>query len=221
MTHGPIVIVNPNSNEAVTEGLREAVAPMQGLVPLDCVTLAEGPFGIESQQDSDSVVSPLLALMRARSDASTFIIACYSDPGIDAAQASIPQPVFGIQAAGTLTAMARADLFGVIAIGQPSILRHRKYMRRMGVLDRCAGERALNMSVDETARGTSTLQRMTEVGHQLKDDGAEIVILGCAGMARHRAPLQAALKIPVIDPVQAATALALGTVLASGLSSSC
>jgi len=53
MSHGPIVIINPNSNEAVTEGLRSAVAPMQGLVPIECLTLTSGPFGIESQQDSD------------------------------------------------------------------------------------------------------------------------------------------------------------------------
>lgn len=215
MTHGPIVIVNPNSNEAVTEGLRAAVAPMQGLVPIECVTLASGPFGIQSQRDSDAVVLPLVALMQSRADASSFVIACYSDPGIDACQEAVLQPVIGIQAAGTATALTRADMFGVIAIGGPSILRHRKYMRRMGVLSRLAGERALNMSVDETARGENTLKRMTEVGAQLKDDGAECLILGCAGMAKHRAPLETALGIPVIDPVQAATAIALGTVLSS------
>lgn len=207
-----IVVINPNSNEAVTEGLRAALAPFPAV---DCVTLTSGPFGIESQQDSDSVVMPMLALMAQRTDASAFVIACYSDPGIDAAKAQSPVPVFGIQEAGTLTAMARADMFGVIAIGEASILRHRKYMRRMGVLGRLAGERALNMSVDETARGAQTFQRLCEVGQDLIGDGAECLILGCAGMATHRARLEAALNIPVIDPVQAATAMALGTVLTS------
>ena len=153
--------------------------------------------------------------MKTRADASAFVIACYSDPGIDAAQEAMARPVIGIQAAGTATALTRADMFGVIAIGEPSILRHRKYMRRMGVLDRLAGERALNMSVDETARGENTFKRMVEVGGQLKDDGADCLILGCAGMAKHRAPLEEALGVPVIDPVQAATAIVLGTVLSS------
>lgn len=207
-----IVVINPNSNEAVTAGLRDALAPFP---QVECVTLAQGPFGIESQRDSDAVILPLLDLMAARPDASAFVIACYSDPGIDAAKAQSPVPVFGIQEAGVLTAMARADLFGVIAIGAPSILRHRKYMRRLGVLDRLAGERALNMSVDETARGVHTFKRLTEVGAELIADGSGCLILGCAGMAKHRKPLEDLLNIPVIDPVQAATAMALGTVLSS------
>lgn len=214
---GPILVINPNSNEAVTSGLRDALGNYPPSPAIECVTLTDGPFGIQSQRDSDAVVLPLLSLIESRPDASAYIIACYSDPGIDACKAATDKPVFGIQEAGTATALCRADLFGVIAIGAPSILRHRKYMRRMGVLSRLAGERALNMSVDETARGTGTFKRLTEVGTELITDGAECLILGCAGMAKHRAPLEAVLKIPVIDPVQAAVAMALGTVLSADL----
>lgn len=212
MDRGPIVVINPNSNEAVTEGLRDALAGFEA-VPVECITLSQGPFGIESQRDSDMVVTPLVELVASRRDASAFVIACYSDPGLDACREAASVPVFGIQESGTTTAMCRADLFGVIAIGAPSILRHRKYMRRMGVLERLAGERALNMSVDETARGSATFERMVQVGGQLLEDGAGCLILGCAGMARHRKPLEQALGVPVIDPVQAAVAMALGAVL--------
>lgn len=209
-----IVVINPNSNEAVTEGLRASLAPFPNVT---CLTLHEGPFGVESQSDSDAVILPMLELMKQRSDADAFVIACYSDPGVDAAKEMCSVPVFGIQEAGTAMAMCRADMFGVIAIGQPSILRHRKYMRRLGVLDRMAGERALHMSVDDTARGADTFARMTGVGQELITDGAECLILGCAGMAQHRAPLEKALGIPVIDPTHAAVAMAHGTVLASSL----
>ena len=69
------------------------------------------------------------------------------------------------------------------------------------------------MSVAETASGEGTLRRMIEVGRQLKEeDGAEAVVMGCAGMARHRQPLEDALAIPVIDPTQAAVTMALGAV---------
>ena len=54
---------------------------------------------------------------------------------------------------------------------------------------------------------------MIAVGRELRDrDGADVVIMGCAGMARHRAPLEAALGITVIDPTQAAVAMAIGAV---------
>jgi Asp/Glu/hydantoin racemase len=219
---GPILVINPNSNEAVTEGLRAALAPFQAAVSaaalaIDCVTLAEGPFGIESQRDSDSVVMPLARLVEARSDASAFVIACYSDPGLDVCRSVARAPVYGIQESGVATALARVDLFGVIAIAEASILRHRRAMRRMGVLDRLAGERALGVSVDESARGAQTFDRLTDVGAALIGDGAQALVLGCAGMAVHRAGLERRLGVPVIDPTQAAVAMAVGGVLAAGL----
>ncbi len=216
--HGPIVVINPNSNETVTRGLDEALEAFRfaGSPAIECLTLKEGPFGLETQMHSDQVVMPLVRLVEERRDASAFVIACYSDPGIDACRSVAKAPVFGMQECGILTAMARGDQFGVIAITDVSVLRHRKYMRRMGVLDRLAQERPLDMSVDETARGEGTFDRLIEVGGQLLRDGANSIVLGCAGMARHRAPLEAVLGVPVIEPTQAAVAMALGAVLASG-----
>jgi len=213
---GPIIVINPNSNQAVTDGLSRALAPFnlsQGPA-IECLTLAEGPFGIENQVHSDQVVLPLVALVQARPDASAFVIACYSDPGIDACRSVARVPVLGIQESGVLTALARGDRIGIVGISSASERRHRLYMRRMGVLNRVAGERALNLSVDETARGAGTFARLQEVARALIDDGAEALVLGCAGMAVHRAPLEADLGVPVIDPTQAAVAMALGMVLA-------
>jgi Asp/Glu/hydantoin racemase len=123
------------------------------------------------------------------------------------------RPVFGIAECGVLTALARADRFGVIAIAQRSIARHVRYLRQMGLMERLAGERPLEMSVAESAAGDNTLDRIITVGRALKEqDGARAIVLGCAGMARHRAPLEAALHIPVIDPTQAAVTMALGAV---------
>jgi Asp/Glu/hydantoin racemase len=36
--------------------------------------------------------------------------------------------------------------------------------------------------------------------------------MGCAGMARYRKPLQDELGIPVVEPTQAAVAMAIGRV---------
>lgn len=214
--NGPIVVINPNSNQAVTDGLKDALTPfdLPGAPDIEYLTLEEGPFGIENQLDSDSVILPLAKLMQSRADAGAFVIACYSDPGLDACRSVVPQPVFGIQESGVLSAMARGDRFGIIAIAEASVTRHRRTMARMQVLDRLACEIPLNMSVDETARGERTFERLVEVGNALKEQGAGTVILGCAGMARHRAGLEAELNIPVIDPTQAAVAMALGTLLA-------
>lgn len=216
MTRRPhILVINPNSNEAVTEGLRQAVKPLTYAdgPEIVCETLSEGPFGIETQEHVESVALPLRRKVEATNDADAFIIACYSDPGLFVAREGTSRPVFGIAECGVLTALARADRFGVIAIKSRSIPRHIRYLRQMGLMERLAGERALEMSVAETASGDGTLARMITIGRELKDlDGAAAIVMGCAGMARHRKPLEDALGIPVIDPTQAAVTMAIGTI---------
>ena len=215
MTRRRIVVVNPNSNEAVTRGLDEALRPLAFAEgpEIVCTTLAEGPYGIETQADVESVAMPLRRLIESDNGADAFIIACYSDPGLHVCREGTDRPVFGIAESGVLTALARAETFGVIAIKQRSIRRHVRYLRQMGLTERLAGERPLEMSVAETASGEGTFDRLIAVGRELRDeDGAGAVVMGCAGMARHRRALEEALGVPVIDPTQAAVAMALGAV---------
>ncbi|MCU4179514.1 aspartate/glutamate racemase family protein [Bosea sp. BH3] len=211
-----ILVINPNSNEVVTEGLRQAVLPLTYTEgpEIVCETLAEGPLGIETQEHVESVSLPLRRKVEAANDVDAFVIACYSDPGLHVAREGTASPVFGIAECGVLTALTRADRFGVIAIKSRSIPRHIRYLRQMGLMDRLAGERPLEMSVAESASGEGTLARMIAIGTELKEmDGAGAIVMGCAGMARHRRPLEQALGIPVIDPTQAAVAMAIGTVM--------
>jgi allantoin racemase len=215
MSRPRILVINPNSNVIVTKGLEVALQPLAFAdgPEIVCTTLDEGPYGVESQADADSVVMPLRRLVERDNGWAAFVIACYSDPGLHVCREGTDRPVFGIAECGVLTAMTRAETFGVIAIAQRSIRRHIRYLRQMGLMDRLAGERPLDMSVAETASGEGTLAKMIEVGRALKEqDGAGAVIMGCAGMARLRRPLEDALGIPVIDPTQAAVTMALGTV---------
>jgi Asp/Glu/hydantoin racemase len=150
-------------------------------------------------------------MVEADNSSDAFVIACYSDPGLHVCREGTARPVFGIAECSVLTALARGGRFGVIAISQRSIARHMRYLRQMGLADRLAGERPLEMSVAETTSSEKMLERMIDVARQLKEkDGAEAVVMGCAGMARHRRPLEEALGVPVIDPTQAAVVIALG-----------
>jgi len=215
MSRPVIHVINPNSNTIVTAGLKEALVPLVFAdgPQIRCSTLAEGPIGIESQADVESVVLPLRRMVAADTGAAAFVIACYSDPGLWACREVTSRPVLGIAECGVATALTRGDRFGVIAIRTKSIRRHMRQLRSWGLVDRLAGERALEMSVAETASGEGTLARMIAVGTALRDeDGADVVVMGCAGMARHRRPLEEALGVPVIDPTQAAVAMALGAV---------
>jgi allantoin racemase len=210
-----LFVINPNSSATVTAGIDAAIAPLRGMgSPIECLTLAEGPPGIESQAQADEVVPHLLALAaRLENEASGFVIACFGDPGLHALRDRTAKPVLGIQECAVATALTLGQRFGVISILPASIPRHMRAFGAMGVMDRLAGDRALGLGVADLADEATTQARMVEIGTALRDmDGADVLILGCAGMARQRAPLEAALGLPVVEPSQAATATALGRI---------
>ena len=211
-----ILVINPNSTESMTRVIDEACEPLRiaGGPAIETATLKEGPPGIETQQHVDGLVAPLVSFVRKqepRYDA--FVIACYSDPGLHSVREVTKKPVLGIAECGILAALTLGHRFGVIAILQQSIARHLRYMGALGVMDRFAGELPVGLGIAELADEKRTFARMVEVGKALRQQhGADVVVMGCAGMARHRKPLQDAIGAPVVEPTQAAVAMAIGRV---------
>lgn len=213
MTRQTILVINPNSNAAVTAGLRESLIAWEQhpAISIECVTLEQGPFGIESDEDIRSVEPLILEEITRRDDCAAFVIACYSDPGLDACRAHTRQPVLGMQQSAVATALALGGRFGVLALGEASIARHLLYLEKLGLSAHLAGERPLNLTVAESGSHPEALPRILQQGRDLVErTGARSLILGCAGMARHRAAAEDALGVPVIEPVQAAVSLAAG-----------
>ena len=209
-----LVVINPNSSQAVTDGIDVAVDPLRKFgIPIRCLTLAEGPPGIESQRQADLTIAPMLDLAAAQKDAAGYVIACFGDPGLHALRDQTSLPVIGIQEAAVMTALTLGQRFGVIAILPRSIPRHLRSFGAMGVLDRLAVDRALGLGVADLADPKKSLDATISTGERLRDDdGANVLIMGCAGMARYRAPLEQATGLPVVEPTQAGANMALGQI---------
>jgi len=213
-----ILVINPNSTESMTRVIDEACAPlrMPGGPTIESATLKEGPPGIETQQHVDGLIPPLVSFVRKNEERyAAFVIACYSDPGLFSVREVTRKPVLGIAECGILTALTLGQKFGVIAILRQSIARHLRYVAALGVSERLAAELPVEIPVVELSNEEKTFRRMVEVGKALRQQhGADVVVMGCAGMARHRRPLETTLGVPVIDPTQAAVAMAIGAVQA-------
>jgi len=209
-----LFVINPNSSQTVTDGIDAAIDPLRSFgTPIRCLTLAEGPPGIESQLQADLTIAPMLALAAAQENPVGYVIACFGDPGLHALRDQTSLPVVGIQEASVMMALTLGRKFGVIAILPPSIPRHLRAFGAMGVLDRLAGDRSLGLGVADLSDDTKSIDAMIATGKKLRDeDGADVLIMGCAGMARFRTPLEEATGLPVVEPTQAAVSLALGQV---------
>lgn len=213
----PIVVINPNSTETVTAGIDGSlrVLRMAGGPPIECITLKEGPPGIENEETAGSVIVPVSRLIRMRNDsASAFVIACFSDPGLHSAREVTSKPVLGIAECAMLTALTKGDRFGIISILEASIVRHRRLVRTLGLSQRFAADLAIGIGIQDLGEKDRTLDRMVFVGKRLKEHhAADVVIMGCAGMAQYRNELQTAIGIPVIEPTFATVTMAIGEVM--------
>ena len=211
-----IVVVNPNSTEAVTRAMDRGLEPLRirGGPEIVSLTLAEGPPGVETQIDADGVIAPLCRMIRERDgEAAAFVIACFSDPGLYSARECTAKPVLGIAECGILTALTMGQRFGVISILAASVPRHLRYIGAMGVGARLAADLPIGLGVTALADERTTLARMVETGGVLRDrHGADVLVMGCAGMALYRDRLEQELRVPVVEPVQAAVAMAVGRV---------
>jgi allantoin racemase len=210
-----ILVLNPNSSADITQSMSDALEGLRqpGGPEIVCHTLAEGPPGIESQLHVESVVLPTLRHFEANA-ADAYVIGCFSDPGLHVARERIKAPVLGIAESAFNVALGLGHRFGIVAIKKGSIPRHMRAVRAMGLERRCAGDRPLDIGVTEMLHGKSVVERIVEVGTELRDrDGADVLILGCASMGGFRPEIERRIGLPVVDPTQAAAMRAIGLVM--------
>ena len=215
-----ILVINPNSSQAVTDHISLALEAYRipGGPQIVCETLRDGPPGIESQAHVDGISATLLAHFAAHPEqakADAIVLACFSDPGFYALRETVSTQVYGSAECAYLTAASMGAKFGVISILSRAIARHKRQVRLLGLEEKLAEDLPIEINVVDLVKEDVTFKRMKEVGTTLVEQhGANVVIMGCAGMARYRTRLEDALKVPVIDPTQAAVGIALGNLLA-------
>lgn len=206
-----ILVLNPNSSAAMTAAMSAGLDVLRrsGRHEIICERIETAPAGIESDADV-ALVAPLVAERAEATTADALVVACFSDPGVAEARAARPDlPVIGIAEAAYYAALQLGGRFGVVSLATPSVARHARHIARLGLTDRLAADRDVAMGV-AAASDPHALDPVIAVGRRLcGEDGADVVILGCAGMGIHRPRLQEVLGIPVIDPVQAAVAAAM------------
>ncbi|ETW14061.1 hydantoin racemase [Roseivivax marinus] len=219
-----IHVVNPNASAPMTEGI--AAAALAAAAPGIEVTTtgaAGGPPSIEGPVDGAMAVPWMLQRIEEAERAGTegHVIACFDDTGLDAARCIARAPVVGIGEAAYHCATLVADRFAVVTSVPEALPVLRGNLARYGLSARCAGLRAAGVPVLDIDRGTpealAAIRRETCAA--LDTDGADAIVLGCAGMATLAATLSEEFGCPVVEGIAAGLSLvtALG---AAGLRTS-
>ncbi|WP_406273803.1 aspartate/glutamate racemase family protein [Nocardia sp. NBC_00881] len=204
-----IRVINPNTTRSMTDTIEECARGVVGPgTLLDAVTSEMGPASIESHYDEALSVPGLLAAIR-RGEAEGvdgYVLACFGDPGLDAAREAAGGPVIGIAEAAMHTASHLGRGFSVVTTLGRTVGRAADLVEGYGMQRFCRGIHACEIPVLALDSDPDARKIITEACREaVAADGADAIVLGCAGMAELCAYLGAEVGVPVVDGVAAAT----------------
>lgn len=226
-----ILLINPNTSRAMTATIAAAAREVAGAdaeIVAVCPEPGRGPAAVESHVDEVAAAAAVVELVRAdlaSGGSDAYVLACFGDPGLDAARELVEVPVIGIAEAAMHVAAIAGRRFAIVTTLGRTLGRARDLVARYGMDRACAQYRAVEIPVlaleepdehtlariERECRAALDPPALGAVGASgAAGDPVDAIVLGCAGMADLCAQLSARVDAPVIDGVAAAVGLAMG-----------
>lgn len=210
-----ILVLNPNTSDLVTSRIADQVRRIaRPDTEVEIAQLPHGPETLESYHDESLATPHILEAVKAanRQGYDAIVLAAFCDPGLEALKEVSDIPVYGIEEATFSVALLLGNKFGILTERKHKESVKRQHVRKHGLEGRFASVRAMGMGVAEIAEQP---EKAKEVGmavsrRMIEEDGAEVIIMGCASMAGHSEDLERALRVPILDPVAITFKLAEG-----------
>lgn len=208
-----IQVINPNSNKTISADIQDAMKEYN-LPTKDVIytTASDGPDTIESAFDECISAAAVIEIIKNSysNEFKAHIIACFGDPGLDAARELTDVPVIGTAEAAMHMATLVASKFTIITTVARMKTHTENLLYKYGFDRKCSKVRAINCPVlslvDDSFNTKSILEE--ECRMAIENDNVGALILGCAGMANAARDLSLKYGVPVIDGVISAIRLA-------------
>src|SRR5438105_1819873 len=207
-----ILVINVNTSATMTETIGESARHYAS--PGTEIVALQPLFGAEAVDcNFESYLSAVGVMDRVVTYDEPFdavVMAGFGEHGRDGLQELIDQPVVEICEASAQIAMMIGRSYSVVTTLQRSVPAIEDRLKLAGLIDRCASVRASGMStleVDRDPKG-AIVGIVAEARKAVEQEHAEVICLGCAGMAGLEEAITSDLHIPIIDGVGAAVRLA-------------
>ena len=209
-----ILLINPNTTASITElVLKTARRFASKGTSLRAVTGAFGPRYIASRVGyaiAGHAAVDAFANDRGRKDA--VVLACFGDPGLAALKEIAKVPVVGMADASILQACAMGNRFSIVTGGERWKSMLEEFVASHGLASRLASVRTVAPTGADIARNPKAAMALLAKGCSacVREDGADVVILGGAGLAGLAAKLKTMVDAPLLDGVACAISMAEG-----------
>ncbi|HEY3315763.1 MAG TPA: aspartate/glutamate racemase family protein [Bacillota bacterium] len=185
---------------------------------IDVVSLEGGPSSLEgAYYETLAIPRVLRRVLEGAPDCDGMLVNCFLDPGVIAAREAVDLPIGGPGESAMLLACLLGHSFAVLTVKRSLAGRHYTQARVLGLQDRLASVIELGIPVlDLLSKPERTVEVAVRQARLARDrDGAEVIVLGCTGMATLAESIQKELDVPVVEPAAAAlkfveTAIDLG-----------
>lgn len=213
-----ICIINPNSDDSMTDAiLATAAAFAWDDFDVVCKSTPGAPSFIETYEDAAAAAPGMIKLIKEHHETSDgFVIACHSDPNLDVMKEISVKPVVGIGESSMKLASMLGHRFSVLSDNRHSIPNKEALVHRYHLEGALASVRAPEKKMDDLDELEKYFQAARKA---LEEDGAEVIVLGCAAMTGMEKPLKKRLRAPVLDGVVCALIIISG-LIKCGLSTS-
>lgn len=184
-----ILIINPNTSENMTHTAQVSAEMAKGdNTKLSVKHVSYGPVTLEGYFDEMlSTMAVLEIMQQEKNNYDAFIIACFSDhPAVYAAKQLTEKPVIGITMAPMALSCFIGNKFSIVSTSDRWGPILKKAVKSMGMWEHCASVRMTGMDVEELDKKSQ--DELEEIIFEtakkaIDEDGGEVIILGCCGMA--------------------------------------
>jgi allantoin racemase len=207
-----LLVINPNSNALVTEQIARAAARV--LAPdtlIDVVNPKGTPHAIENRGHREAAEPAVIALIEAAAGSgyAGYVLACFDDIAIEATRGRVGVPVVCAVEASLTLARSFASRIGIVTTVDAAVPRICALVGRYGFADVCSVRAAgIGVAAAATLGGEAHGRITGAIERAVRQDGAEVVILGSGGLAGHGAALSEGAGVRIIDSIAAAVAFA-------------
>jgi allantoin racemase len=215
-----ILVLNPNTSESMTTEIAAAArSAARADTEIVCLAPRFGTVAIDSAAESYLSAVGVMDVVATLVDAAEFdfdavVLAGFGEHGRDALAEMLSVPAFDIAECAAHVAHLIGRRFSVVTTLARSIAPIEDRLLLAGLNAHCASVRACGLGtaeVDEDPAG-AVQAIVAEAARAVTEDGADVICLGCAGMAGVTAAISAKVGVPAIDGVAAAVALAQAVV---------
>jgi allantoin racemase len=207
-----ILVVNVNTTASMTDAIvasaRSVASPGTEIIGL---TPSFGPESCEGNFDSYlAAVAVMDAVVRYEGEYDAVVQAGFGEHGREGLQELLDVPVVDITEAAGHVASLLGHKYSVVTTLDRAVPLIEDRLKLAGLDARCASVRSSGLSVLELDEDPDAAVKaiVAEAERAVQEDHAEVICLGCGGMAGLDEAVAAATGVPVVDGVTAATKLA-------------